>query len=32
MIEKYIQIDKRRNQSIREQLKQALFSVIMVRT
>lgn len=32
MIEKYIQIDKRRNQSIREQLKQALYSVIMVRT
>ena len=32
MIEKYIQIDKRRNQSIQEQLKQALYSVIMVRT
>lgn len=32
MIEKYIQIDKRRNQSIREQLKQALYSVIMVQT
>ena len=32
MIEKYISIDKRRNQSIQEQLKQALYSVIMVRT
>ena len=31
MIEKFIQLDKRRNQSIREQLKQALYSVIMVR-
>jgi DNA-binding GntR family transcriptional regulator len=32
MIEKYIQIDKRRNQSIQEQLKHELYSVIMVRT
>lgn len=32
MIEKYIQIDKRRNQSIQDQLKHELYSVIMVRT
>ena len=32
MIERYIQIDKRRNQSIQEQLKHELYSVIMVRT
>lgn len=32
MIERYIQIDKRRNQSIQKQLKHELYSVIMVRT
>ena len=32
MIERYIQIDKRRNQSIQDQLKLELYSVIMVRT